>query len=136
MTEATDGTETSQAHRRYPACVITHQTLRRSLVAAVAGVLLVLAAPSAALADTPASWDDPPAVSGFEFLLVLFLIPLGLALVIGVLAAIPAIVGSNKGYQAGRAWHGEPQWFGGPREGAEGADAEADAGAGGASARW
>ncbi len=119
-------------------CVITHQTLRRSLTALATGALLVLASPAVALADTPEAWEDAPEVSGFDFLLVLALIPLGLALVIALLAAVPAIVRGNKGYQPGRAWHGEPQWFGGPREGADAADkAEtADTETGGASARW
>lgn len=119
-------------------CVITHQTFRRSLVALATGALLVLAAPTAALADTPESWADAPEVSGFDFLLVLALIPLGLAVVIALLAAVPTIIRGNKGYQPGRAWHGEPQWFGGPREGADATDTAetADTGTGGASARW
>lgn len=127
----------NQAGGGYPACVITHQTLRRSLVALAAGALLVLAAPTAALADTPEAWADAPEVSGFDFLLVLALIPLALAAVIALLAAVPAIIHGDKGYQPGRAWHGEPQWFGGPREGAHAADTvEADTETGGTSARW
>lgn len=119
-------------------CVITHQTLRRTLTVLVSGVLLVLAAPAAALADTPADWADSPEVSGFEFLLVLILIPAGLALVIALLAALPSIVGAEKGYQPGQSWHGEPQWFGGPRSGTEAADKvdASDSETGGASARW
>lgn len=119
-------------------CVITHLTLRRSLVALATGALLVLAAPAAALADTPESWADAPEVSGFDFLLVLALIPLGLAAVIALLALVPALVRGNKGYQPGRAWHAEPLWFGGPREGADAADkaGTADTETGGASARW
>ena len=117
--------------------MITHQSLRRSLTALATGALLVLAAPAAALADTPEAWEDSPEVSGFDFLLVLALIPLGLALVIAVLAAIPAIIRGNRGYQPGRSWHGEPQWFGGPRDGDVPDDAAtADAETGGASARW
>lgn len=137
MTKAMDAPGTNQADHRYPACVITHQTLRRGLAVLLSGALLVLVAPAAAQADTPDGWATAPEVSGFEYLLVLVLIPAGLALVIAVLAALPSIIGEDKGYQPGRAWGGEPAWFGGPKEGTGAADkAEAEAGTGSTSARW
>lgn len=111
----------------------TRQTLRRSLAVLASGAVLVLGAPSLALADTPAGWADSPHVSGFQFLLVLFLIPGGLAIVIGLLAALPAIIRGNKGYQPGRPFISDPQWFGGTAKG-EAADEDSDTG--GASARW
>lgn len=113
--------------------MITRQTLRRSLAVLTSGAVLVLGAPSVALADTPAGWADAPHVSGFQFLLVLFLIPAGLAVLIAVLAALPSIVSGNKGYQAGRPFVADPQWFGGT---AKGESADEDADTGGASARW
>jgi uncharacterized RDD family membrane protein YckC len=87
-----------------------------SVLAVLSGVLL-----DAAAADTPADWEKAPAVSGFEFLLVLFLIPLGLALVISFLAFIPSLLGDH-GYQPGQSWRGESEWFGGPRKGIAAAD--------------
>lgn len=104
----------------------------------VSAAALVLAAPAVAFADTPAAWDDPPKVSGLDFLLVLFLIPLGVAAVIAVLAALPSIL-RDKGYEPGQSWRSEPEWFGGPRRGVEADDAEAPAlegEQGGTSARW
>lgn len=99
----------------------------------------VLAAPMAAYADTPQDWPDAPHVSGLDFLLVLFLIPAGIAVVISVLAALPSMIG-NKGYEPGQAWRSEPEWFGGPRKGVEAAGDEAgdvdEAGKGSTSARW
>jgi hypothetical protein len=52
---------------------------------------------------------------------VLFLIPLGLALVISFLAFVPTLVGDH-GYQPGQSWRGESEWFGGPRRGIAAAD--------------
>jgi hypothetical protein len=90
--------------------------LATGLLAVLSGVLL-----DAASADTPADWEKPPPVSGFDYLLVLFLIPLGLALVISFLAFIPTLVGDH-GYQPGQSWRGESEWFGGPRKGIAAAD--------------
>jgi hypothetical protein len=87
-----------------------------SLMTALSGVLL-----DAASADTPADWEKAPSVSGFDFLLVLFLIPLGLALVISFLAFVPTLVG-DQGYRPGQSWRGESEWFGGPRKGIAAAD--------------
>lgn len=109
------------------------------LVALVA----VLAAPVAAFADTPESWKTPPPVSGLDFLLVLLVFPLGLALIISLLAVLPSLI-RDKGYEQGQSWRGEAEWFGGPTKGveaAEGASAkqvEAGSGAdrGGASGSW
>jgi uncharacterized RDD family membrane protein YckC len=87
-----------------------------SLVTVLSGVLL-----EAASADTPAGWKKPPAVSGFDFLVVLFLIPAGLALVIAFLAFVPTLL-NDHGYQPGQSWRGESEWFGGPRRGIAAAD--------------
>jgi uncharacterized RDD family membrane protein YckC len=90
--------------------------LALSLMTVLSGVLV-----DAASADTPAHWEKAPSVSGFDFLLVLLLIPLGLALVISFLAFVPAFVG-DQGYQPGQSWRGESEWFGGPRKGVAAAD--------------
>lgn len=114
------------------------------LRSSAAGLMLVMAlAATPALADTPESWSDEASVSGLEFLLVLFLIPLGLALVVGVLAAIPSMLSSSDDYEPGQAWRGDSLWFGGPRKGLEASTtlnekelAESHEQTGGASARW
>jgi hypothetical protein len=136
--EATEADGTSKGRDGYPACVITHQ-LRRALTVLSAALVLVLGAPVAASAVEPVGWPDPPSVSGLDFLLVLFLIPLGIAVVISVLAALPSMLG-DKGYEPGQSWRSQPEWFGGPRKGVEAADEtdpeELEAGQGGTSARW
>lgn len=114
------------------------------LRSSAAGAMLVVAfAAAPALADTPESWSDEPSVSGLEFLLVLFLIPLGIALVVGVLAAIPSMLSSSDDYEPGQAWRGDSLWFGGPRKGLEASNdlnekqlAQSSEETGGASARW
>lgn len=101
----------------------------------VAGALPATAAPS--------QWPEPPSVSVLEFLLVILLIPAGLALVIALLATIPSMrSGGGSTYQPGLAWRHEAEWFGGPRDGLEKADksdreaVEAAGERGGASGHW
>ena len=83
----------------------------------VAGVMLAVPAS----ADAPSSWESSPDVSGFQALMVLFLIPLGLFLVISLLAALPSLVKGDS-YEPGQAWRSEGEWFGGPLKGVAGAD--------------
>lgn len=119
--------------------------VRRPLLSGLAALLVVLATALPAAADTPETWNDSPDVSGLDFLLVLVLIPLGLAVVISLLAVIPSFV-RDKGYEPGQTWRSEPEWFGGTRvvEPADEAapaqlEAAGDAGAadrGGASGQW
>jgi hypothetical protein len=112
----------------------------RALVLAPALALPLVSAP--ALAAPPEAWPDAEAVGALDFLLVLFVIPLGLALLIALLAYVPSMARGEK-YTPGLAWRNENEWFGGPTEGLEAADkaeqpavegTEADRG--GASARW
>ncbi len=116
------------------------RVVRRALRALVLTPVLLLplvAAP--ALAAPPEAWPDSEPVSALDFLLVLVVIPLGLVLVIALLAYLPAMVKGER-YQPGRSWRNENEWFGGPKDGLEAADkaevpaAEPDRG--GASARW
>lgn len=98
----------------------------------------LVAAP--ALAAPPQTWPQEPHVTGFDFLLVLFIIPAGIALLIALLVSIPSMVRGQK-YTPGQAWRNESEWFGGPKDGLEAADktdtaAEAEKERGGASARW
>lgn len=73
-----------------------------------------LATPAAA--DTPQAWEKAPDVSPIGFLLVLVIIPVGVAVVLVLLVLLPSLA-SDKGYQPGQAWRGEPEWFGGPTKG-------------------
>lgn len=104
---------------------------------------MAVAAPASAV--PPEGWPETEPVSPMSFLLVLVLIPLGLAAVITLLALLPSMKGSDSGYQPGLAWRNEPEWFGGRREvrGDDAEPAEPVAGErqpagerGGASARW
>lgn len=149
MTEATGAEVLDQAWLGYPSCVITHQApkltrsvVRRAIASVALGLVALVAVPVAAVADTPERFPDAPDVSGLQFLVVLVLIPLGLFLVISLLAALPSMI-SDKGYQPGQSWRAEAEWFGGPRKGVDAADelspsqieaAEADRG--GTSGQW
>lgn len=120
--------------------MFTHRrSARRLLTVVVSALLMVLAAPVAAMADTPVAWEDRPDTSGFDYLLVLLLIPGALAIAIAVLAALPSMIG-DRGYEPGRSWGEEPEWFGGPRKGVEAAEQvdpkELEGQQGGTSARW
>ena len=109
----------------------------RALVLTPAVLLPLVSAP--ALAAPPQTWPDPEPVSALDYLLVLLIIPLGLVLLITLLAYLPAMVKGEK-YTPGRSWRNENEWFGGPKDGLEAADkVEAPAtepDRGGASARW
>lgn len=111
----------------------------RSLVVAPA-LLLPLAAAAPAAAAPPSTWSDPEPVGALAYLMLLLVIPAGLAVLITVLVYVPAMVRGD-GYTPGRAWRSESEWFGGPAEGLEAADKveihpELEAERGGSSARW
>jgi hypothetical protein len=132
---------------RYPARVTNHQAfprtlLRRAVLALAASLVAVVALPAVASADTPAAWEKAPHVSGLEFLLVLVLIPLGIALVITVLTVLPSMI-HDRGYEPGQSWRAEAEWFGGPRKGVDAAEdlspqqiETAESGRGGTSGEW
>jgi hypothetical protein len=107
----------------------------RALALTPAVALPLVSAP--AFAAPPEAWPTADSVSGLEFLLVLLIIPLGLAVVISVLATVPSLVGGNKRGSV-ETWREEKEWFGGPKDGVE-ATEKAEPGEGergGASARW
>ncbi len=101
------------------------RTVRR-LLTVLMGFVAVLAVPAVASADTPESWTTPPPVSGLDFLLMLLIFPLGLALIITVLTVLPSIV-RDKGYKPGQSWRSEAEWFGGPAKGVSAAEDAPDA---------
>ena len=74
-----------------------------------------------AMADTPEAWEQAPDVSALGFLLVLVIIPLGVAAVIALLTVLPSLA-TDRGYEPGQSWRGESQWFGGPTQGVTAAD--------------
>ena len=104
--------------------------------------MLTGAAFSSASADTPAAWEQAPDTSALGFLLVIAIIPLGLAAVIALLALLPSMA-SEKGYEPGQSWRGESEWFGGPSKGLAAADEvtpqqieSSTSSTGGTSGRW
>ncbi|WP_161962310.1 hypothetical protein [Nocardioides speluncae] len=102
----------------------------------VAGATL-LATPASA--DVPNGWSEPDPVNNFHALLVVGLIPLGLALLIAFFVYVPAFVKGER--IAPGAVGAEDEWFGGPRQGAAeltapSSDDAADTEVGGASGRW
>lgn len=119
----------------------TTPAVRRVTRALLLAPLLLLASAVPAAA-APSQWPEAPEVSALEFLLVILLIPTGLALVITLLATIPAMRGGGSTYQPGLAWRHEAEWFGGPRDGLEKADKaepealEGSGERGGASGQW
>lgn len=113
-------------------------------MAASLGVFVAASLGVPAHADTPEQWAETPGVSGFEVILVLFLLPAVLFGVITLLAALPAIIRGDLA-EPGKGWHNESAWFGGPSKGVEALSAQptqelaaGNAGneKGGASARW
>lgn len=84
-------------------------------------LVAVITLPVAAFADAPENLPDAPSVSGLEFLIVLVLIPVALALGITLFAALPSMI-RDKGYEPGQSWRSEAEWFGGPRKGIDAAD--------------
>lgn len=139
--------ESDQATTGYPCCVLTHDSvhrIRRSLMTLAGACALVLAggAVAPAVAAEPDAWETAPDVSPLGFLLIVVIFPLGAAAVITLLAVLPSLA-SDRGYQPGQAWRGEPEWFGGPTKGVKSADEvtpeqlEARSkDTGGTSARW
>jgi hypothetical protein len=90
---------------------------RFTTTVSVAAYLVLLGALlDASSADRPQGWSKAPHVSGLDFLVVLVLIPLGLAAVISLLVSLPSLV-RDRGYQPGQSWRGESEWFGGPGAG-------------------
>ncbi|WP_457110149.1 hypothetical protein [Marmoricola sp. URHA0025 HA25] len=115
---------------------------RRAVLTATTVLVSIVALPAVASADTPAAWDKAPHVSGLDYLLVLVLIPGGVALVIAFLASLPSMI-SDRGYEPGQSWRAQPEWFGGPRKGVEASEdlapeqiEAAESGRGGTSGQW
>jgi hypothetical protein len=115
--------------------VTTPQTLvRRAAVTAGSFVAASVVLVGPALADVPEGWSHPDKMSWGHLLVLILAIPVGLALVISLLVALPGLV---KG-ESLTGGHSGGQWIGGPRQGTAelaGPDDE-NSEAGGASVRW
>ena len=94
----------------------SHVRRLTTTVAVAAFFVLVGALLDASSADTPQGWEKAPSVSGLQYVVLLLLIPLGLAAVIALLVSLPSLA-KDRGYQPGQSWRGESEWFGGPRAG-------------------
>ena len=121
---------------------LSRHLLRRAVVTVLTALVTVVALPAVASADTPAAWDNVPHVSGLDYLLVLVLIPGGIALLISLLVSLPSMI-HDRGYEPGQSWRAEPEWFGGPQKGVGAADElsaqqvdSAETGRGGTSGQW
>jgi hypothetical protein len=130
--------------------VITHRDpgagrpARRAAQVALSTAALVLgsATLAPAFADTPAAWPAEPHVSGWDYIVVLLLIPLGVFVLVWLAVTIPAFRRSH-GQASGEPWGDRREWFGGPRRGVDSADdvtpealEASEHGTGGASGRW
>jgi len=120
----------------------SRKLLRRAVLAVPSALAVVVTLPAVASADTPSTWEQDPHVSGLQYLVLLVLIPLGLALVIALLASLPSMI-SDRGYEPGQSWRAEAEWFGGPQKGVEATERlspqqieTAESGRGGTSGQW
>ena len=112
------------------------RNLTRTAVLTAGLALPALASP--ALAAPPTSWEDPTNDSALQALLLLVGVPLAIIAVIALLTYLPSMMGA-KSTGSSLAFQEKPEWFGGPRQGAEAvADSEpaTSTDKGGASARW
>ena len=114
------------------------RNLTRAAVVTTGLAFATVATP--ALAAPPTSWEDPVNDSALEALLLLVGVPLVIIAVIALLTYLPSMVGSRSAGSS-LAFQERPEWFGGPRQGADAAavteaDTAATSDKGGASARW
>lgn len=94
-----------------PSSGTVRRIVRRAALAGFGALAAALATPMAAFADTPAAWAEPPHVSGLRFLVLLVLIPGGIALGVVLLVSLPSLA-KDKDYRAGQSWRAEGEWFG------------------------
>ena len=109
----------------------------RTFAASFALALPLVGAP--AFADEPSAWGTATGHSFWDYLVLLILIPVGLALTITLLVMLPSLVKGDR-YDRTKAWPGmktgKAEWFGGPVKGTDQAAAPKADESGGASANW
>jgi hypothetical protein len=138
---------------RYRVLVTTRNAVRAGVVGAVTGLSLVAASPAFAVFHDDGEEPGDP-LSPLMTLLIFVVVPIGLFLIISLLASLPSIMGGPR-YRPGQGWRATPEWYGGPEaepppaggpvpeggkapavtSGREG-DAAGESNDGGASARW
>jgi hypothetical protein len=110
---------------------------------AITPAVVVISLTDNAFAVPPETWQSQH-TSTLHALLLLAGVPLLLFVVITLLVYLPSMR-KGQSYQPGHVWRGEPEWFGGPRNGLEAADRAEPAAVGsgsgaetrgGASGRW
>ena len=119
---------------------MTQRASRKAVrVFAAAFALALPLAGAPAFADQPSAWPTQPTHSFWNYLVLLILIPAGIAITITVLVVLPSLVKGDR-YDPTRAWSGmrggKAEWFGGPAKGTDQAAAPKAEGSGGASASW
>ena len=118
------------------------RTPRRAVRTAVlaATTAAVVMAPGVAHAVPAEGWPEAPEVSALRLIVTVVLIPLGLALVLGVAFALPGLA-ADRSKKSGSSL--PATWMGGPKQGTDSLPAESSAvddtgsdARGGSSARW
>lgn len=106
---------------------------------AVTPAVLLVAAAASASAATPDTWPVSHNPSKAASILTLAGWTLGVYVVVWLLAALPGILRSGK-FDESTAFVEQPEWFGGPRRGADAAASDAESKepseTGGAGANW
>ena len=110
--------------------MISHRIPRALVRIAMAAFTVGLVGISGtASADTPADWTTQPHVLALDWVIVLVLFPVGIALVISVLVTLTT---RGDAYVPGEAWAGRDEWFGGPADKAAADEASESTGGAGA----
>lgn len=91
---------------------------------------------SPALGATPEAWPDSVNDSGVVATLKFAAWTLGIVAVVWLLVMLPSVVRGNKA--DAKAFAEQPEWFGGPHQGADAAKSSADNGSetGGSGGNW
>ena len=119
-----------------PALTSARRSVRRATTVLGLFAVLALALAAPASADVPENWSDPAGVDPLHALLVVFVIPAGIALVIAALTYLPPLL-RGESVKPGAPTISN-QWLGGPAKSVgelAGPDGEQSQ-AGGASAKW
>ncbi len=104
----------------------------------VVATTLVSAVAALPASAAPNGWEEIPPVDGLQALVVFVLAPLAVIAVIVLLVMLPSLSSGQK--EGALTFAGEPEWFGGPRKGADALPAdtgtEEQSEKGGASGTW
>lgn len=111
----------------------------RTFAATFALTLPLVGAPAFAGSNSPTTWPAQAGHSFWNYLVLLILIPLGIAITITFVVMLPSLVKGDR-YDPAKAWPGmktgKTEWFGGPARGTDQDAAPKAEGTGGTSANW